>query len=234
MTNADRIAENLAGVRRRIAAAAWNSGRAPDDVKLVAVTKYVDAAITRLLVEAGCRDLGESRPQQLWEKAAALADAEVHWHLVGHLQRNKIRRTLPLVQTIHSIDSESLLRAVERIAAELQRTIEVLLEVNISGDESKHGLAPDAVAPLLDAAAELAHVRIAGLMTMASLSGGPDVARGNFAALRKLRDRLRPNCPANVSLRELSMGMSGDFEQAIAEGATIVRVGSALFSGIEK
>jgi len=232
MNKADRIAENLALVRERIATAAARSGRSPEKIMLVGVTKYVDAPVTRMLFAAGCRELGESRPQQLWEKAESLADADVRWHLVGHLQRNKIRKTLPRKPWIHSIDSAKTLEAVDRIAAELDLKADVFLEVNTSGEAAKHGLPPADVSQLLETAATLDHVRVHGLMTMASLTGGKDVARQNFADLRELRDRLAPNCPEDVSLRELSMGMSGDFEIAIEEGATIVRVGSALFDGV--
>jgi uncharacterized pyridoxal phosphate-containing UPF0001 family protein len=161
------------------------------------------------------------------------------------LQRNKIRRTLPLVHMIHSVDSERLLAAIDATAREGEapaephesaqpeasprRRIRVLLEVNTSGEAAKHGLAPEGVEPLLASATQLPHVEICGLMTMAALEGGPVVAARNFATLRELRDRLRPLAPDVVRLDELSMGMSGDFEIAIAEGATIVRVGSALW-----
>jgi len=233
MNAAQRIAENVAALRMRIVEAAARSGHPPAGIQLVAVTKYVDEEMTRLVVDAGCHDLGESRPQQLWEKAEALADQNVRWHMVGHLQRNKIRRTLPCASLIHSVDGESTLLAIHRIAGELGIHSDVLLEVNLCGEEAKHGLASADVEPLLETAADLSSVRIRGLMTMAALEGGADVARRNFADLRELRDRLLPNCPEGVSLRELSMGMSDDFEVAIEEGATIVRVGSVLFQGLQ-
>jgi hypothetical protein len=228
------IADNLHRVQERIARAAESAGRRPDEIKLVGVTKYVGVREALELAEAGCTDLGESRPQELWSKAAALPD--VRWHLVGHLQRNKVRRTLPLVSLIHSVDSERLLAAIheERAKAYDQvAPIEVLLEVNTSGEPAKHGLAPDAVEPLLAAAPRYPQVAICGLMTMAALEGGPDVAARNFATLRELRDRLKRNTPACVRLDELSMGMSGDFEVAIRQGATIVRIGSLLWDSVE-
>jgi hypothetical protein len=256
--DAARIAENVAAIRRRIADAAARSGRAADAVTLVAVTKYVSADVARLLVEVGCHDLGESRPQQLWEKADELAELPIRWHLIGHLQRNKVRRTLPLLAMLHSVDRPRLLAAIEEeleakgtevVAAtgslfteiatrqpppspSCPAPLSILLEVNISGETAKSGFAPDEIEPLLAVAAEYRHVLIRGLMGMASLEGGLDVARREFVALRDLRDRLRPNCPPNVALDELSMGMSGDFDVAIEEGATIVRVGSALFEGV--
>jgi hypothetical protein len=226
---AQSIRRNLADVRSRIAEAARRSGRAAEEVRLVAVTKTVGESEIRTLVEAGCTTLGESRPQQLWEKAAALADLPIRWHLVGHLQRNKVRRTLPLVEMIHSVDSRELVVALQRHAAELDTRVPVLLEVNVSGEPAKHGFAPDELHLMLPELVESRHVEIRGLMCMASLEGGLDVARRDFAALRGLRDRLRRDCPETIRLDELSMGMSGDFEVAIEEGATIVRVGSALF-----
>jgi PLP dependent protein len=230
------ISENLAGVRQRIAAAAARSGRAADDVTLVAVTKYVSAEVVRPLVAAGCLDLGESRPQLLWEKAASLADLPIRWHLIGHLQRNKVRRTLPLVTMIHSVDSARLLAAVDEeqgTGDEGRETVPVLLEVNVSGEAAKHGFGAEEIEPLLAELAGYRNIAVRGLMCMAGLEGGMESARRDFAALRQLRDRLRPRCPAGVALDDLSMGMSGDFEAAIEEGATIVRVGSALFEGID-
>ena len=226
---ARRLGENLAAVRARIAAAAAKSGRPGDAVRLVGVTKYVSAATARLLVEAGLNHLGEGRPQELWSKAAALADLQVHWHLIGHLQRNKVRRTLPLRGVIHSADSLRLLEEISREAMQLKIPADLLLEVNVSGEAAKHGFAPGEVEPLLPQIAALPTLRVLGLMTMASREGDLEQARREFAALRLMRDRLRANCPPNILLSALSMGMSGDFEVAIEEGATIVRVGSALF-----
>ncbi len=228
----DRVAENLAGVRQKIAAAAGASGRSPDEVALVAVTKYVGPEVIRALVEAGCATLGESRPQQLCSRAADLADLPVRWHMIGHLQRNKVQRTLPVVEMIQSVDSVRLAVAIDEAAGAAGRTMPVLLEVNVSGDEAKHGFSPDELDRRLDELAGLGRLEIRGLMTMASLEGGPDVARRDFASLRALRDRLRRDCPPGVALGELSMGMSGDYQEAIREGATIVRIGSALFEGV--
>jgi pyridoxal phosphate enzyme (YggS family) len=231
-TPRERIAENVARVREEIATAAVAAGREPGDVKLVAVSKYVDAAAAALLVEAGCRSLGEARPQQLWEKAAAPELAGVEWHLIGRLQRNKVRRTLPLTALIHSVDSERLLQEINEDAGALQLTSRLLLEVNCSGDASKQGFTADEVRGLLPRLSGYPQVEVAGLMTMAALDGDDTVARRNFAALRQLRDALAADAPANASLRELSMGMSGDFAAAIAEGATMVRIGSSLFEGV--
>jgi pyridoxal phosphate enzyme (YggS family) len=226
------IADNVDRIRERIAASATRAGRDPAAIRLVAVTKYVDAATAALVLEAGCQDLGESRPQELWSKSAAAELASARWHLIGRLQRNKVRRTLPLVDLIHSIDSERLLAEIDAEAAQLDVPPRVLLEVNCSGESAKQGFAIDEVRRLAPSLGRFARVRVAGLMTMAPLEGDESAARATFAALRKLRDELAPQAPPNVALEELSMGMSGDFESAIAEGATIVRIGSSLFEGV--
>jgi pyridoxal phosphate enzyme (YggS family) len=225
---AQRIAENLHAVRERIAQAATRTGRDPAGIRLIGVTKYAGPELAGMLVAAGLADLGESRPQELWRKAEALAGQPVRWHLIGHLQRNKVRRTLPLVTLIHSGDSLRLIEALDEESAALARPCDVLLEVNISGESAKHGFAPGELAPLLPAIAALPHVRVRGLMGMAGLESSAGEAGRQFASLRILRDKLQAECPPAISLAELSMGMSGDFEEAIAEGATLVRVGSAL------
>lgn len=226
-----RIADNLSEIRRRIAAAA-RSSRPPESVKLVAVTKYIEVSVIRELVAADCRDLGESRPQELWAKAAELSDPSITWHLIGHLQRNKIDRTLPLVSLIHSADSLRLITAIDQAATVLDRVIPVLLEVNISGDRTKHGFTPDEMESRLVDIVGFDRVQVRGLMAMAGREGDPDSARRDFVRLRELRDQLRRKLPDGMSLDELSMGMSGDFEAAVEEGATIVRIGSALFEGV--
>jgi pyridoxal phosphate enzyme (YggS family) len=211
---ARRLRENVVHVQERIAQAAARSGRRPADITLVGVSKYVDSQVAGLLYEAGVENLGESRPQELWRKAAALADKRVSWHLIGHLQRNKVKRTVPLVACIQSVDSLPLLQDIDAAVQRLQ-PLNVLLEVNISGDDAKHGLAPDTVEPLFPEIQKLNQVKVLGLMTMAALEGGLDRARRDFAALRELAERLRPKCSHNILMNELSMGMSGDYEVAI-------------------
>jgi pyridoxal phosphate enzyme (YggS family) len=231
---ADIIARNVARVREQIAAAAARAGRNADDVTLVAVTKYADIGTTQLIIQAGCRDIGESRPQELWQKAKSLATLQqqtgFRWHMIGHLQRNKVARTLPLTALVHSVDTARLLAAINNAATETRPR--VLLEINISGDASKHGWQPDDMLDVIDGLTAYSNVEIIGLMTMASRSGDVEHARRDFAALRELRDQLRPSCPPHCQLSELSMGMSRDFAVAIEEGATIVRVGSTLFEGV--
>jgi PLP dependent protein len=232
LKTAQIIADNLARIRDRMASAAVSSGRALEDVKLVAVSKYVGIAETAALLRLGCVSLGESRPQQIWEKASAVELSAAQWHLVGHLQRNKVRRTLPLVELVHSVDSMRLLETIDECSAELGLMSHVLLEVNCSGDVAKHGLDGDTLKRLLPESAKFKNVQIRGLMTMAALHGDARETARNFADLRNLRDEVRPLCPPNMALDELSMGMSDDFEIAIREGSTIVRVGSLLFEGL--
>jgi len=222
------LERRLEAVEERIAAACRRAGRARTDVKLVAVTKTVSVEIARQMVDAGVCELGESRPQELWKKAANLS-AGVHWHLIGHLQRNKVEKTLPLVTMIHSVDSWRLLEALEQEALRCSQTIEVLLECNASGEAAKHGLAIADVPKLMPQLAQLRQVRVAGLMTMAALEAEPEICRPTFAALRRLRDQLRNDVPPPHRMEHLSMGMSNDFEVAIEEGATLIRLGTVLF-----
>ncbi len=223
------IAANVAEIRRRIAAAAVRSGRAADAVRLIAVTKYADPEEIRALVAAGCTELGESRPQRLWERAAELSDLPIHWHMIGQLQRNKVGRTIPLVTMVHSVDRRRLAEAINAEAGAPGLVVPVLLEVNISGEAAKTGFAPAEIGTLLPKLLELKNIEIRGLMCIAGLEGGDAEARREFAALRALREQLQARCGDAADLDELSMGMSGDFEIAIEEGATMVRIGSALF-----
>mgnify|MGYP001139570511 CR=1 FL=1 len=232
-TITQRIAENVAGVRQAIADAAARSGRRAEEVTLIAVSKYVGVAEIDALLAAGCRDLGENRPQDLWRKAEQLGDRPIRWHMIGHLQRNKVRRTLPLVTLLHAGDSWRLLEAAAQHLQQSGQMLDVLIEVNVSGDVSKTGFGPEDVEPLLPQIAQLPHLRVRGLMAMARWGGTLDDARRDFVRLRELRDRLAASCPLEISLHQLSMGMSGDFEVAIEEGATLVRVGSALYEGVE-
>lgn len=225
------LGQRLALVEERMAAACVRSGRRRADVLLVAVTKSVTTSVAAALHELGVVDLGENRPQELWRKAAALPSS-VRWHMIGHLQRNKVERTLPLVHLIHSVDSLRLLQAIEQQAGKHGRTLDVLLEVNASGEASKHGFAPIDVPGLAPAINSLRQVRVRGLMTMAAFEVEPEQTRPTFVALRQLRDRLQPELDGPHRLEHLSMGMSNDFEVAIEEGATLVRLGTVLFEGV--
>jgi pyridoxal phosphate enzyme (YggS family) len=226
------LAERLHIVEERIGAACRRAGRPRSEVTLVAVTKSITPAVAAQIAALGVQDLGENRPQELWRKAAALPG--VRWHLIGHLQRNKIERTLPLVQRIHSVDSVRLLEALEREAGRRGQALEVLLECNASGEATKQGFAVAQVPALVPRLAAFRHVHLTGLMTMAALEPDAERCRPAFAALRRLRDQLRPQLPPPHRLEHLSMGMSNDFEVAIDEGATLIRLGTVLFQGLEE
>jgi pyridoxal phosphate enzyme (YggS family) len=226
--------ENWKNVNGRVADACRKAGREPTSVRVVGVTKYVDTARTRALYNAGCRDLGESRPQALWEKAAAFAAADVgvRWHMIGHLQRNKVPKTMPYNPIFHTIDSVRLAEAMSRSATELSMECEGLIEVNLSEDVGRSGVLPDRLLDDASQILELPGVRIRGLMGMASHPEAGRNPQQEFANLRELRDGLSNRFPEAGGLPELSMGMSGDFQDAICEGSTIVRIGSALFHGL--
>ena len=219
------FADRLATVRRRIADAAARAGRDPASITLVLVTKSAPESIFAVARAAGVRDVGESRVQQAEMRHEGRAD-DFRWHLVGHLQANKARRAVRLFDVLHGIDSAALLERVDAAAQAFDRRPEVLLQVNVSGEASKHGLSPDELPAALEAVSRLSHARVTGLMTMAPETDDPEVPRACFRALAELRDRhARAQGPA---LEQLSMGMSDDFETAVEEGATIVRIGRLL------
>jgi pyridoxal phosphate enzyme (YggS family) len=220
-----QVAEAIRGVRARIAEAARRSGRDPAEVGLVAVTKGVTADRVRQAVAAGISCIGESRVQEALGKAADLADLELEWQLIGHLQRNKAARAVGRFALIHGVDSTELARELSERAHAGGIRQRILLQVNVARDPAKHGFAPEAVGPAVAAAADLPGVRVEGLMTIPALSDDPEEAREAFRSLRELRDRVAPE------LTELSMGMTGDFEVAVEEGATLVRVGTGIFGG---
>jgi pyridoxal phosphate enzyme (YggS family) len=223
-----QIAQNLAAVRRRLEAAARRAGRDPAAVRLVAVSKTVDLDRVRQAVAAGQLIFGENYLQEAQAKAAALGPG-VSWHFVGHLQTKKARGAVALFDLIHSVDRLKLARALEEAAARQGKIQEILVQVDLAGEESKSGAPPDTVADLLREISTLAHLRIGGLMTMPPWFSDPEAVRPYFKALRELRDRLRQQQVIDNSLAELSMGMSGDYEVAVEEGATLVRVGTAIF-----
>jgi pyridoxal phosphate enzyme (YggS family) len=223
------LQENLARVEEDVVRACTQAGRSRQEVRLVAVTKYVDTPVIRDLVRLGVQDLGESRPQELWRKAEAL-NGPARWHLVGHLQRNKVERTVPLVELIHSVDSDRLLSALQQSATKLGRSVRILAEVHLSDEPTKQGFLPDELPRLPELLADKPALHLEGLMTMAALTADETQARRTFARLRQLRDQL--STTLGRPLPELSMGMTRDFPWAIAEGATLVRIGSALFTGL--
>lgn len=231
-TIAEKLKQNLADVERRLADACRRSDRSRTDVTLVAVTKSVSVEIAALFAALGIEHLGENRPQELWDKANRLPKS-IRWHLIGHLQRNKIARTLPLVERIHSVDSIRLLQSLDEEAAKLGRCLSVLLEFNLSGESQKLGFSIEDCVELVPAIRALTHVQVDGLMTMAALQDA-EACRPTFARLRELRDELSGQLEAPHRLVHLSMGMSNDFEIAVEEGATLIRLGSVLFEGVQE
>lgn len=235
MSDIDQIVrENLNAVREEIENSCTAISRDPSEVKLVAVTKYAKPEWVRSLYRLH-RVFGENRPQQLAERAPQFDNAE--WHLIGQLQRNKTRSAVSHASVIHSIDSLRLLRRVIQVGSDLQKKPVLLLQVNVTGEATKSGFAPDELESLWPEILALVPAnQLGGLMTMAAASDDPESARPAFAGLRILREQLVSN-PLSVEhgcqLPELSMGMSGDFPVAVAEGATMVRVGSRLFEGLE-
>lgn len=222
------IARRLAEIKDRIAAAARRAGRDPEAVRLVAVSKTVGLEALREAVAAGQRLFGENYLQEAQGKIAALGP-EAEWHFIGHLQSNKAKAAVGRFALIHSLDRLSLAEALEKAAARRGTVQEVLVQVNLAGEASKSGVAPEAAAGLLQALRHFPHLRVVGLMTLPPFFPDPEAVRPYFRALRELRDQLVARDLADTGLPELSMGMSGDFEVAVEEGATLIRVGTALF-----
>jgi pyridoxal phosphate enzyme (YggS family) len=223
------ITDRLAGIRERIAAAARSAGRDPSSVRLVAVSKTFPIDSIREAYAAGQRDFGENRVQEALQKIASATDLSIRWHLLGHLQANKARKAGPAFSAIHSIDSVELLQKVDAAAVESGRTPELLIQVDLAGETTKFGASPAEVPRVLEAAAACRAARVTGLMTLPPVPESPEDARPWFTRLRDLRDGWVASGVPAAMLRELSMGMSADFEVAIQEGSTMVRVGTAIF-----
>ena len=221
----DGIRERLADVRRRIQVAAGRSGRPVSAVTLVAVSKTMPVEAIREAVAAGATILGENRVQEARDKIEALAGA-AEWHLIGHLQTNKVKLAVGLFERIHSLDSIRLAHEIERHAGDVGRQVRCLVQVNVGGEEQKNGVSEDEVRPLLEAANGMPHILVEGLMAIPPFLSDPEAIRPYFRRLRVLRDDLASD---GFSLPDLSMGMTQDFEVAIEEGATLVRVGTAIF-----
>lgn len=221
-----QVADRLSLVRQRVEEAALRAGRDPAAVRLVAVSKTHPATSVAEAAAAGQAVFGESRVQEARDKIPSCPPG-LEWHFIGHLQKNKVRQALPLFQLFHSVDSEALARAIDRVSGETGTGTAALLEVNVSGEPTKHGFTPDELRTVFPLLAALPRLRLRGLMTMAPYSENPENARPFFRALRELRDELTAS--HGLPLPELSMGMSGDFEPAVEEGATLVRVGTFIF-----
>jgi PLP dependent protein len=223
------IASRLTEVRERVAAAARSAGRDPSSVRLVAVSKTFPIDLVREAWLAGQRDFGENRVQEGLQKIAASTDLTIRWHLLGHLQMNKARKAAPAFSTIQSVDSIELLDRLDRAARESGAAPELLVQVDLAREATKYGAPADEARRILESASRCEAVRVTGLMTLPPLPDTPEDARRWFRQLRDLRDRWRAEGIPGEMLAELSMGMSGDFEVAVQEGATIVRVGTAIF-----
>jgi pyridoxal phosphate enzyme (YggS family) len=235
-----KMESNLAQIRERIALACQKARRKASAVRVVAVTKSADVEALKIAVDLGLTDLGESRSVQLGERAEELAawlqrrrngsPVQVNWHMVGHLQRNKVRAVLPVVSCVHSVDSLRLAEEINLRGEKLSRVTDIFLQVNCSEEPQKSGCAVGAAQHLAGLVCTLKNVRLVGLMTMGPLSENPEDARPAFVRLRELFEDIRHDGVGGDAFRELSMGMSHDFDVAVEEGATVLRIGSALFA----
>jgi pyridoxal phosphate enzyme (YggS family) len=241
------LAEKLKDVKDRIAQAAAKAKREPGEVTLVAVTKTAAPEQIREILSLGVTDLGESRVQVLTQRAAQMAEfyqrrvahgdegapppPRLRWHMIGHLQRNKIKAVLPIVSLIHSVDSLRLAEELETQAARLEKRVPVLMQINASEESQKHGVAVGAAVHLAEQIDSMPHLQLMGLMTMAPFDALEATIRHCFARTREVFEEMKWHKIGGSALKHLSMGMSDDFEHAIAEGATMVRVGTALFGG---
>lgn len=222
------VGDRFRAVEERIAQAADRAGREAEDITLVAVSKTRTVAEIEEAVQAGVRVLGENRVQEAEGKYAGVR-LPVQWHLVGHLQTNKARKAVEIFSLVHSLDSLPLGQELDRRAEKLGKTVDILVQVNTSGEVSKSGVPPEEAVDLAGKLSDLRSIRVRGLMTIGALGAEGDAARPYFVQLREVRDRVASARIPNVSMAHLSMGMSGDFEAAIEEGATLIRVGTAIF-----
>ncbi|MFW6303631.1 MAG: YggS family pyridoxal phosphate-dependent enzyme [Candidatus Sumerlaeota bacterium] len=231
------IEQNLADIQERIARAAERSGRPPSEIELVAVTKHRSIELTDAVLEAGQRILGENRVSEAVQKIEHYEKASfqppIEWHFIGHLQSRKAKDIVGRVAMIHSVDSLKLAETLQRRADMVETTVNFLMQFNVSGEASKYGLAPENAVEVIDGLATLDRIRCRGLMTMAPFYDDPERTRPVFRRLRELRDRLGQMNREYLDLRHLSMGMTNDFEVAVEEGATLVRVGTAIFEGTD-
>ncbi|MEO1419218.1 MAG: YggS family pyridoxal phosphate-dependent enzyme [Bacteroidota bacterium] len=221
------IAENIASIQDKIHAAAQQAGRDPKEITLIAVSKTKPMELIQDAFAAGQVDFGENKVQEAREKQPELPEAQ--WHIIGTLQRNKVKYIAEWVHLIHSVDSEKLLKEVSKQAVKAEREISCLLQLNISEEDAKHGLNEERTADILRRMDEFPNIRIKGLMGMAAFSDDEDLVRGQFRRLAKAKEMLAAIEHPQIDMKELSMGMSGDFEWAIQEGSTMIRVGSAIF-----
>lgn len=232
-TTTEEFAENIAAVRERMAAAAERAGRSAEEVRLLPVSKTVPEDLLRLAVAAGCTRLGENKVQEAKRKSENLADLDVEWAVIGHLQTNKARDVAAFATEFQALDRLKAAAALDRRLQAADRTLDVFVQVNTSAEESKYGLPPEALHDFLQELPQFPTLRVQGLMTLAIFSSDTERVRECFRLLRRLRDEARDRNPELIGEGELSMGMSGDFEVAIEEGSTCVRVGQAIFGARE-
>jgi hypothetical protein len=215
------IKQNIEEIRKKVDSAAKKAGRNPANVKIIAVTKTASIEQVRELLRAGIKDFGENKVQEAEKKISSIADPEIKWHMIGHLQTNKVKKAISMFCQIHSVDGIKLAKEINNAAADRGFVMPVLVEVNVSGEETKYGIKPEEVTGFLNSAADLKAIEIRGLMTMAPSFDNPQDSRPLFKRLHEIA--------RSEGLKELSMGMSSDFEVAIEEGATIIRIGQAIF-----
>ena len=221
----------LERVKARIKATAKACNRPVASIRLVAVSKTMPAEVIREAIEAGVTDLGENYIQEAKEKVHALATYPATWHFIGHLQSNKAKYAVRLFDLIHSVDSLKLAKELDKFAGKIDKIQSILIQVNVAREDSKSGVYVEGTVQLLREISRLENISVKGLMTMPPYFNAPEKVRPFFAALRELRDQIIKEAIPNVSMDELSMGMTGDFEAAIEEGATMVRIGTAIFGG---
>ena len=232
-TNNYKIVEkNLTELQERIESACSRSIYNQESVELVISTKYVDADIIRILSELGVPCIGENQLQATERKKEGLNDLDLRWHMFGHLQRNKVKKAVRIFDLIHSVESVTLAKEINKESEKLGKNTRVLVEVNVSGEETKYGLSPEETIPFLCEINNLESIKVEGLMTMMPIVDDPETCRPMFKELRELSERIRDENIQNVEMNILSMGMTQDFEVAIEEGANLVRIGSAVFEGI--
>ncbi len=228
------ISDNLDSVRKRIVKACERSGRDPRDVTLVAITKTFSSDLIREAVHAGVLDIGENYVQELVRKRVEIARDDIRWHFVGHLQSNKVRQIAGWISLIHALDARTVAEEIDRRAGREGRVIDCLVEVNTTGESTKFGLTPAGTPGFVRGLRDFANIRIAGLMTIGPFLPDPEGSRPMFHRLRALRDEIAQEGLPNATMKHLSMGMTGDFEVAIEEGATLVRIGTAIFGPRKK
>jgi hypothetical protein len=226
------IAQNLADLQRRIKLASSRSRHNQDSVELIISTKYVEAHIIKVLYELGISCVGENRLQDTERKLKTLNDLDLHWHMFGHLQRNKVKKAIRIFDLIHSVENTRLAEEINKESLKLNKKTRILVEINVSGEESKYGLTPGDVIPFMYELSKMEGISVEGLMTMAPIVDDPEECRPVFRGLRGQSERIKEKNIYGIEMKYLSMGMTQDFEVAIEEGANMVRIGSAVFKGI--